>query len=279
MNVRFGACMFASFLALSACGSKDKDDDDGTTTKTSKTKDTATAAPASTPSQVPTTTVKIDDGKPPTPAGIEARVKQELDNRSDGVTGTSLTGSGAKATVQAPKDWKVTKGAFTLANSGDEKARISVGGGDQTKLEEAAKAAGLTGCQWAAAEPVTVGKDKLAAQAADGFCSRGAGQVKAAFMVAEGLLVLGAWDPDGDATSVFGSMRAAAKAAAGGGDGVSACCQALRQNAKSAPPQQQGAYLAAAGACDALRSNPQGSQMLGQVRALLLGAGVPAQCR
>lgn len=277
MNVRIAACMFASFLALSACGSKDNEDDDGTTKKTS-TKDTATAAPtpAPTPTQVPSSALKIDDGKP---AGIEARVKQELDNRSDGVTGTSLTGSGAKAAVQAPKEWKVTKGDFTVANSVDEKARVSVGGGDAAKAEDAAKAAGLSNCQWAAAEPVTVGKDKIAAQAADGICNRGAGQVKAAMMTGEGLLVVGAWDADGDANSVFGSMRAATKSAVGTGGGVAACCAALRQNAKSAPPQQQGAYLAAAGACDALRNNPQGAAALGQVRALLLGAGVPASCR
>jgi len=278
MNVRIGVCMFASFLVLAGgCGSKDSEDDDGTKKTTKET--AAAPTPAPTPTPVPSATLAIDDGKPPMPAGMEARVKAELDNRSDGITGVSVTSTGAKATVQVPKEWKLTKGAISFATSTDEKARVSVGPGDATKADAAAAAAGLTNCQWAAPEAVTVGKDKLAAQAADGLCSRGAGQAKAAMMTAEGLVVVGSWDADGDATSVFGSMRAAAKAATGTGDGVSACCSALRQNAKSAPPQQQGAYLAAAGACDALRSNPQGAAALGQVRALLLGAGVPAACR
>ena len=281
MNVRLASSLFV-ILALGACGPKDTDDDDGSKPSKSDKGDKADKdpAPAPTPTQAPTASVKIDDGRPPPTAGIDPRVKAELDNRSDGITVTSVTGTGAKASVQAPSNWKLTKGDFSVAASGDEKARISVGGGDATKIDAAATAAGLSGCQWGAVETVTVGKDKISAQAADGFCSRGAGQAKSAYMIGEGLLVLGSWDGDGDATSVFGSMRAAAKAAGGGGGGdIAACCSALRGNAKSAPPQQVGAYLAAAGACDALKSNPQARAGLGQVRALLVGAGVPASCR
>lgn len=61
--------------------------------------------------------------------------------------------------------------------------------------------------------------------------------------------------------------------------GVRACCAALRQNAKSAPLQQQGAYLLAAGACDAMINNPQGRQGLASLRGMLGGAGMPAACK
>jgi hypothetical protein len=78
--------------------------------------------------------------------------------------------------------------------------------------------------------------------------------------------------PDGDASD--GKV-------VGGGDptGVRKCCQALRQNAKSALPEQQGALLAAAGACDGLVNSPQGRQGLATVRGILRGASVPAECK
>jgi hypothetical protein len=96
---------------------------------------------------------------------------------------------------------------------------------------------------------------------------------------AEGLLVVGAWDADGDANGVFGSMRSINKAVGGDASGISACCQALRQNAKSAPPEQQGGYLMAAGVCEAMKNDPNGRAALGQVRAALGAAGAPAACR
>ncbi|AUX22381.1 acyltransferase [Sorangium cellulosum] len=61
--------------------------------------------------------------------------------------------------------------------------------------------------------------------------------------------------------------------------GIRKCCAALRQNAKSAPPEQQGAYLAAASACDGLANSPQGRQALSTLRGLLLGAQMPASCQ
>ncbi len=65
----------------------------------------------------------------------------------------------------------------------------------------------------------------------------------------------------------------------GGGDptGVRACCAALRQNAKSAPPEAQGAYLMAAGACDTMVAG--GGLRLAQLRGMLLGAGLPSACK
>ncbi|MGK3994444.1 acyltransferase [Sorangium sp. So ce1024] len=61
--------------------------------------------------------------------------------------------------------------------------------------------------------------------------------------------------------------------------GIRKCCAALRQNAKSAPPEQQGAYLAAASACDGLANSPQGRQALSTLRGILLGAQMPASCQ
>ncbi|WP_050432560.1 hypothetical protein [Chondromyces crocatus] len=73
----------------------------------------------------------------------------------------------------------------------------------------------------------------------------------------------------------------AGKTIVGTGDptGVRRCCQALRQNAASAPPEQKGAYLSAAAACDGLVNSPQGRQALGTLRSFLLGAQLPASCQ
>lgn len=73
----------------------------------------------------------------------------------------------------------------------------------------------------------------------------------------------------------------AGKKVVGTGDpsGIRKCCAALRQNAKSAPPEQQGAYLAAASACDGLANSPQGRQALSTLRGILLGAQMPASCQ
>jgi len=213
-------------------------------------------------------------------------VKAELDNRSDGVTGgKSMSPSGAKATFMVPNDWTVQppKGDTTMANSADSKTFVATGPYDgDAKRDAAAAALGLTNCQWNSPESVAVGKDKLAATAADGLCSKGTAQFHTAYFgdAADNLLVLGAWDnAGGNMKAAFDSMRATAKIAAGDASGIGPCCDALRGNAKSAPLQQQGFYMAAAGACDALRSNPQGRQALGQVRALLMGASMPAQCK
>ena len=74
---------------------------------------------------------------------------------------------------------------------------------------------------------------------------------------------------------------AAVKPTGGGGDptGIKACCNALRQNANSAPLDQKGTLLSAAALCDGLVSSPQGRAALSQVRGMLKGAGAPAQCK
>jgi hypothetical protein len=67
----------------------------------------------------------------------------------------------------------------------------------------------------------------------------------------------------------------------GGGDstGIKKCCAALAQNANSAPPEQKGAYLAAAAACNGLINSPQGRQALAGLRGALQGAQMPPACQ
>jgi hypothetical protein len=267
-------------LSLVACPKdKDTEDEEDTPKKAKATSEPApTTAPTPAPTATQTSAVKIDN--PGANPAIEAKVKAELDNNANGITGTAVVPTGAKATFQAPKDWPGTKsGDFNVNNSADKKAVLSAGGGGTEKVEAVATAAGLTACKWNPNEAITWGKDKIAAQGADGLCTKDGAEVKAAMVTGENLVIVGAWAPGTDSSNVFGAMRSAAKAAGGSGGGIAACCQALRQNAKSAPPQQQGAYLLAAGACDAARNNPNTAQALAGIRGMLAGAGAPAACK
>lgn len=266
-------------LTLAACPKdKDTDTEDEAPKKKSTSESTSAPTPAPTPTPTQTSAVKIDNpGADPT---IEAKVKAELDNKTDGITGTAVAPTGAKATYQVAKDWPGSKqGDFSVNAPADKKAVLSAGAGGTEKVEAAAAAAGLTECKWNPNESITWGKDKISAQGADGLCKKDGAEVKAAMVTGENLVIVGAWQVGTDSSNVFGAMRSAAKAGTGGGGGIAACCQALRQNAKSAPPQQQGAYLLAAGACDAARNNPNTAQALAGVRAMLAGAGAPAACK
>jgi hypothetical protein len=281
MNVCRYAFFVTALLGLAACPSKDTDEG------TSPTAPSIAPAPPPPATTSAPTDLKVDGPTATSPSSgkIEARVRAELDGRTDGITGSPLAVAGAKASLQAPTGWQVTKGDVTLAETTDKKSQLAASAvgpeGATGKLPSAVTALGLTACEWNPAESLTVGKTKLPATAADGVCTRGTTQVRTAYVSpsAEALLVVGAWEPGGDSANVFGAMRSIAKAA-GGGDasGIAACCNALRQNSKSAPPDQQGALIAAAAACDSLKSNPQGRAVLGQVRALLRGANVPASC-
>lgn len=264
-----------------ACGNN-KDEDDGAAPAT------ASAAPAPTPAPTPTpaqTTQVMPEGTSP-PGG--SRVQTELEGRADGTPGKPLAVSGARATLQHPTTWTAAPpvNGVTVVKPADDKARIAAvafTGDPVAKVTEAATAAGLTGCTWQAPVTLTaIGKDKLPGTGADGTCMRGAQKTTAAYVATtgEGLAVVGGWDdPAGDANGIFGAMRTIARAGTGDPSGIRACCQALSQNAKSAPPFQQGAYIAAAGACNSMAANPQGRQSLAQIRAMLAGAGVPAACR
>jgi hypothetical protein len=241
-----------------------------------------TAAPSATLEAADTSNKPAASANP----NIEAKIKVELDGKdpNPGHT-TALAVTGAKASFTAPAGWKSTKsGAFSVATSADEKARFAAGSDADpaSKLADASTALGLTECEWATPESAAVGKDKLPANVADGLCKRNGAQVKAGYAIFSGdglnILTMGAWDAGGDAAGMFNTFRTVTKAS-GDSTGIAACCAALRGNAASAPPEQKGAYLAAAGACQAVISNPQGRAALAQVRALLAGANVPASCR
>jgi hypothetical protein len=275
MNGPRAILLVAALVSVAAC--KGKDDEE---TKAAAPIPPPTATPAPTPVTPTPLQPEVPEVK------IEARVRAELDNRADGITGAPLAVAGAKASMQSPTGWQTTKGEFTVVASADKKSQLAARSftpaeSAASKLPAAATALGLTSCNWNPGENLSVGKSKLPASAADGLCTRGTAQVRAAYVAptAEGLLVVGAWDADGDANAVFGSMRSINKAAGGDASGIAACCQALRQNAKSAPPEQQGGYIVAAGICEALKNDPNGRAALGQVRAALGGAGAPASCR
>jgi hypothetical protein len=266
----------AALLSLAACNDKEQD--------TNPIAPPPTTAAAPTPTPTPTSDLKVDTAPKMT---VQARVKGEVDGRADGITGSPLAVTGALASLQAPTGWTSAKsGDWNVATAADKKAQLAAGAvgaeGAAGKVATAVTALGLTTCEWGTPETVTIGKGKLAGTAADGVCSRGTTQVRAAYVAptAEKLVVVGTWDEGGDSAGVFGAMRSVAKAS-GGGDptGIGACCSALRSNAKSAPPEHQSSMLIAAGVCDTLRNDPQGKAILGQVRAMLAAASVPAQCR
>jgi hypothetical protein len=242
-----------------------------------------TAAPSATLEPADTSNKPAASANP----NIEAKIKAELDGKDPNPGHTvSLAVTGAKATFTAPTGWKTTKsGVFTVSTSADDKTRFAAGSDADpaSKLNDAATALGLTECEWASPEPATVGADKLPANVADGLCKRSGASVKAGYAIFTGdglnMVSMGAWDAGGDAAGMFNTFRTAKKAGTGDATGIAACCAALRGNAASAPPEQKGAYLAAAGACQAVITNPQGRQALAQVRALLAGANVPASCK
>jgi len=246
----------------------------------------ATAAiTAETPPPKPTTALVPESGV----AGVGARVKSEVDSKEPDAGARGSTIVAGKATFAAPSGWAAGKsGIWSTATAADKKTAVTAGNFAATeaasaKLTEAAAALGYADCQWAPAETVTVGKDKLAGVAADGTCKQGGAPVKTAYLAFDSMkvLALGGWADGGDATGLFSTFRHAKGVAAGGGDstGIAACCSALAQNAGSAPLDQKGAYLQAAAACKALISNPQGRALLGSIRGMLAGASVPATCR
>jgi len=86
-------------------------------------------------------------------------------------------------------------------------------------------------------------------------------------------------DAGADAEEDADASDGGKKLGTGDPTGIRRCCQALRQNVNSAPPEQKGAYIAAASACDGLVNSPQGRQALGTLRGILMGAQMPAACQ
>jgi hypothetical protein len=274
--------------ALGAC--KEESGDDAPPTKTTTTS-TAAETPATTTAPTASATLQPATAPPP-PAGVEARAKAELDGKADPAAagGPTLTATGSKASFTTPSGWKSAKsGDIDTATSADGKsafATVSFKGGDaNAKRDAAATALGLTACTWGAPESILLGKDKISASVADGACTRNGAPTKTVFASVPGtdldVVGVGTWDaPGGDANAVFSIFRTAKKAGAGGdASGIAACCAALQQNGANAPPEQKGAYIAAAGLCNSLKSNPDARAALAQVRGLLAAAGVPAACK
>ncbi len=77
-------------------------------------------------------------------------------------------------------------------------------------------------------------------------------------------------DADADAPKVTGNADPT---------GVRACCNALSQNANSAPLDQKPMYMQAAVICQGLVNNPQGKAALAAVRGALRGANMPSSCK
>ena len=204
--------------------------------------------------------------EPDQPKPASGRAAQELDGGKEPASdfsGTDMTAGRTK--FVGAKDWKKSSSeGFTVFEAADGKARFAANGSSNPSgdLEKAAKALGLTDCKWGTAGSISLGKDNLAADVADGTCKRGAGEVQAVYatLADEGSIAIGSWDAGGDDKSVFESFRSATKVTATGFNPIAACCAALAQNAASAPPQFKGAYIAAAGACNAVKNDPEGAQ-------------------
>ena len=233
--------LFVGALLLSGCPDKNKE----TPPLPSAT---VTAPPP------PTTSAVLVPEQPTGPAEV---VRPELDNRDDGLTGKALIVAGTKAAMQIASDWQVTKGDAQTASAADQKSRLAASAygaeGHTPAIDKLSVANGLTACTWAPVLSLTVGKDKLAAQAADGACTRNGAKVSAAYVATEGLVVLGSWDEGADRSALFGAMRTIAKAKGGGTptSKLSACCQALASAAKANPQPQQGFMMQAAATCQA----------------------------
>src|SRR5262245_4229960 len=136
-------CCAAALLAFSACSSSGSGDDgSGSAAQT-------TAATATTTTTTTTSLTLTVEGPQPKP-GIEARVKAEVDGRTDGITGTAL--SAGRASLQTPTGWTTTKGDVTVVAAADKKAQIGATSfateGAEGKLAAAATALGLTACEW-----------------------------------------------------------------------------------------------------------------------------------
>ena len=88
-------------------------------------------------------------------------------------------------------------------------------------------------------------------------------------------------EEDAGSDAAVDASADAAKPATGGGSfaTISKCCNALSQNANSAPPEQKGSYLAAAAACQGLKNMPVAQQAFSQIRAFLIGAKMPGACQ
>ena len=109
MNVRRFACC-AVLLGLAACSSSGDDDKGG-----------ATTAPATTTSTTTTSSLVLQVEPPVAKPGVELRVKAEVDNKPEGITGATLAVPNTRATLQTPTGWTTAKGDVNVVTSADKK--------------------------------------------------------------------------------------------------------------------------------------------------------------
>jgi hypothetical protein len=87
-------------------------------------------------------------------------------------------------------------------------------------------------------------------------------------------------EPDAGADAGDAGDSGPPKTGGGGSFGqISKCCAALRQNAKSAPPEQAPSYMMAAQACEGLKNTPAANVAFSQIRSFLAGAKMPGACQ
>ena len=88
-------------------------------------------------------------------------------------------------------------------------------------------------------------------------------------------------EPDAGVDAAADAGDAAAPKPGGGGSyaSISKCCNALAQNANSAPLEQRAAYATAAATCNGLRNTPAAQQAFAQIRMFLAGAKMPGACQ
>ncbi|MBM4377478.1 MAG: hypothetical protein FJ095_20570 [Deltaproteobacteria bacterium] len=281
------ALVALSFVAVTAACNKDESgaDSKGAASSASATASAATPPP---PPPAATSVAAVVPDVPTTPGSTIA--KTELDGKApdEGWSGGTLAVS--KLTFTTAKGWASKSGDFSVSAASDGSTGIAAGkypdGAQPSSLRDAAaKALGVTDCSWATTETISLGKDKLAAQAADGSCKRDGKPAKAVFVATSGkdmnVLAVASWDDGKDSKAALNTLRSA-KGAGGGGDssGIAACCAAIKQNMASAPIMYQGAYAAAYGACNSAMSSPDGKKALGTVRSMLsMAGGAPASCQ
>ncbi len=260
MKASHGLWILTAVVALAGCPPDDTGPETaGPTTGSSASPATSSTTTTSSSSTGPTVIKPQKAQKPP----IKARIKDEVDNKDPdaGYSGTKLTVSGSKGAFVAPLAWD-TQGQ--KSESKDKKSGFyAMSGGDtpssKSNRDAAATKLGLSDCDWGPEQAVKMGKDKVAATVADGVCLRGSTVVVrtgyAAITDADyKLLAMGGWDDaGGKAKGVFDTFRSLMKDAGGKAKpgGVAACCAVIKQNKISAPPNQQGAYTMALGACQA----------------------------
>ncbi len=272
--------ILSAALLAAACS---KDEEDDSPKKRTASASAQSSAPPPPPPPATTSAQVVPDTPQPTPGSF---AKGELDGKEPdaGWSGQSL--AVGKIVFTAPKDWAKKAGDFTALTASDGSDRFAAGkypdGAQATgSMDAALKALGLTDCTWSAADNISLGKDKIPAQTADGNCKRDGKPAKAAYVAIAGpnqnVLAVGSWD-DGKEKPVMNTFKSA-RAGSGGGSSIAACCAAIEQNMVSAPLNQKGIYAVALGACRQAMSNPQTAQALASVQAALAGAGVPGACR